>query len=427
MIRFTQLLLVLFVFCCAAPVVGYTLVEENPVTADGLTLSIKHYRNPGAQPVVLQHGVVQNSDCWDLALEGQSLAKFMAEHGYDVWVPSYRGHGQNGFVSEPAPGNDWTIDDFIVYDVPAIIDYIIDDTGIKPIWVGHSMGGMTLYGYLEGAEYQYVVVDNEWDWSCFCYRDIYAWRIGSNAALRQERNTNKLTAAVTVNSPTRMKWKHDVSIFNFWNYNYYDYNLLVQTLAETGAVRAALAALDPIPLEDIVDFLTGDIRDLPYVGDPLADLLEWTFGNVGDSYICSQFWHPGNVDVATVDAVIYDTLDATSSNVLLQFMDSVNAKNFQSFDYEDDDHNPFVYSDHYGDITLPMLVISSGKDKMACDDIVYADGYLKLGSSEKDYHNFPGYGHDDVCLGINASVDVYPVIENWVGLHSAATSTANFK
>ncbi|MFC1849735.1 alpha/beta hydrolase [candidate division CSSED10-310 bacterium] len=411
----------------SSTVCAYTLVEENPVTADGIMLSIKHYENPGAQPVILQHGVVQNSNCWDLPVAGHSFAIYLADLGYDVWVPSYRGHGQDGFVSEGEPGNDWTIDKFVVYDIPAIVDYVIDYTGKKPLWVGHSMGGMTVYGYLQGAEYQYVVVDNDWDWSCFCYRDVYDWRIGTNSTLRTERNSNKLAGAITVNSPARMKWKHDVSIANFWYYDYYDYNLLVQTFSELDAVRAALKAMDPVPLQEIVDFVLGDIRSLPYVGNTLADLLEWTFGNVGDSFVCSQFWNPDNMTVDLVDAVIDHTLDNTSSNVLLQFMQSANAKNFQEFDYDDPDRSPYVYSEHYGDITLPIMVVSSEKDKMACNDVVYADGFLQIGSNDKTYHDFANFGHDDVCLGNNASTVVFPELENWLALHSPSSDTAGMK
>lgn len=44
---------------------------------------------------------------------------------------------------------DWTLDDHIHYDVPAILDFVKEEAGAaKVIWIGHSMGGMAMYGYL---------------------------------------------------------------------------------------------------------------------------------------------------------------------------------------------------------------------------------------------------------------------------------------
>jgi len=44
----------------------------------------------------------------------------------------------------------WTIDDHIHKDVPAIIDFVKEKSGFdKVYWIGHSMGGIIMYGYLE--------------------------------------------------------------------------------------------------------------------------------------------------------------------------------------------------------------------------------------------------------------------------------------
>jgi pimeloyl-ACP methyl ester carboxylesterase len=44
----------------------------------------------------------------------------------------------------------WTVDDHIHMDTPAIIKFIKSFTGSRQItWVGHSMGGMIMYAYLE--------------------------------------------------------------------------------------------------------------------------------------------------------------------------------------------------------------------------------------------------------------------------------------
>ena len=45
---------------------------------------------------------------------------------------------------------DWNVDDLVHYDVPAILDYVQRQTGRDRVnWVGHSLGGMLIFPYLE--------------------------------------------------------------------------------------------------------------------------------------------------------------------------------------------------------------------------------------------------------------------------------------
>jgi len=47
---------------------------------------------------------------------------------------------------------DWNLDDYVLKDLPAIIDTVKSHTGhSRVIWIGHSMGGMVMYCYLERA------------------------------------------------------------------------------------------------------------------------------------------------------------------------------------------------------------------------------------------------------------------------------------
>ncbi len=147
-------------------------------TADGWTLSLYRYmpnRIKKREPIILCHGFNYNNYFWDLD-EKHSLAKFLKKRGYDVWVINLRGSGDS---SKPAlsdlrsitklqlekipqilfraPMNidkfDWTIDDHIHKDLPAIIDFVKSETGKPQVtWIGHSMGGMVMYAYLETEE-----------------------------------------------------------------------------------------------------------------------------------------------------------------------------------------------------------------------------------------------------------------------------------
>ncbi|MFQ5892865.1 MAG: alpha/beta hydrolase, partial [Nitrospinota bacterium] len=145
-------------------------IEDHAVTTDdGWTLALKRYRRSQASgslgPVVLCHGFSYNGAFWDLD-EAHSLAGYLADRDFDVWVVSLRGAGAStkpGFSAlksiittrladlpatitrttiDPAKFN-WTVDDYIDHDVPTILAYVTRATGRPKVWwVGHSMGGM---------------------------------------------------------------------------------------------------------------------------------------------------------------------------------------------------------------------------------------------------------------------------------------------
>ncbi len=137
-------------------------------TEDGWRLGVRHYRspypNPGKLPVVLCHGLGLNATFWTLT--DNHLASQMALRGYDVFVFDIRGSGENAHLGRHDRINkimrhtflrecgerDWNVDDLVHYDVPAILDYVERQTGRDRVnWVGHSLGGMLIFPYLELA------------------------------------------------------------------------------------------------------------------------------------------------------------------------------------------------------------------------------------------------------------------------------------
>ena len=123
------------------------------VTQDGWKISIHHYRSGtpnGSPPIILCHGLAANRFIFDMQ-GAPSLACYLKDQGYDVWVPELRGSGMSdapGLFRSASPYS-WGYDDHVDYDVPAIIDFVTRETGVQKVkWVGHSMGGMLIYSYL---------------------------------------------------------------------------------------------------------------------------------------------------------------------------------------------------------------------------------------------------------------------------------------
>jgi alpha-beta hydrolase superfamily lysophospholipase len=117
-------------------------------TVDGFDFSLRRYPANGPA-VLLVHGLATNHYCFDYA-ESISLAFALQQAGFDVWVTDLR--GDEGTQS-PYKWADETqsFEDHLLFDVPAILDRVLEETGQNSLyWVGHSMGGMLLMGALEG-------------------------------------------------------------------------------------------------------------------------------------------------------------------------------------------------------------------------------------------------------------------------------------
>ncbi len=120
-------------------------------TADGAELALTRLAGAGRRgdggeraPVVLVHGSYTHRGFW-MRDDGVGLAVYLARHGYDVWVPELRGHGLS---PKPEAFEQVTAEDHIRRDLPRVHDAVLDATDRRPVYVGHSSGGLYLLGAL---------------------------------------------------------------------------------------------------------------------------------------------------------------------------------------------------------------------------------------------------------------------------------------
>lgn len=133
--------------------------QYRVVPADGWELGVRRYlpqgQTPGRSaerlPVVLCHGLGANHFNLDYS-DGRSLAVWLAARGFDCHVVDLRGRASS---AQPPPGKSrwgWSFDDYVRYDLPAIVEAVCRHAGTSQVmWVGHSMGGMVAYAYLEAC------------------------------------------------------------------------------------------------------------------------------------------------------------------------------------------------------------------------------------------------------------------------------------
>ena len=115
--------------------------DDDPSVQVALShIGIYGQSSKGRQPIVLVHGSFTNRGFW-LSSQGIGLARYLVESGFDVWLMEMRGHGLS-------PRNqaykDNSLEHYALSDVPAINKFVIEKTGLKPVWMGHSMGGVLI-------------------------------------------------------------------------------------------------------------------------------------------------------------------------------------------------------------------------------------------------------------------------------------------
>lgn len=134
---------------------GYPLEVHDIVAKDGYTLQL--HRIPRGQdeeeetksriktPILLVHGLGGSSADWVLMGPEKSLAYILADAGYDVWLGNNRGNiysrNHTSLSLKDRAFWDFSYHELGIYDLPAMIDYILYTTRHERIYyIGHSEG-----------------------------------------------------------------------------------------------------------------------------------------------------------------------------------------------------------------------------------------------------------------------------------------------
>lgn len=151
---------------------GFLAEVHEIVTKDGYILTCFRIVNPGVssakRPVILQHGLFSSSRDWLVASPdgyaedrsdkmGNNIGFELARAGHDVWLSNTRG---NTYSTKHISRSRWSTkfwqfsySDMAKYDVPAVVDYIMNMTGHDSVgYVGHSQGTIMMWGTLATYE-----------------------------------------------------------------------------------------------------------------------------------------------------------------------------------------------------------------------------------------------------------------------------------
>jgi len=149
---------------------GFEFEEHKVLTKDGYILSawriprkIGEKYSEQRPPVILQHGVIDDSWTWFALAAEDCLPIMLAKEGYDVWLTNSRGnifsrdHINPDYDSSSFRSKYWnfTFHEMAMYDLPAFTVYIKNHTlHDKLRYVGHSQGTFQFFlSYLLNPEF----------------------------------------------------------------------------------------------------------------------------------------------------------------------------------------------------------------------------------------------------------------------------------
>ncbi|XP_075985432.1 lipase 1-like [Anticarsia gemmatalis] len=137
---------------------GYLAEEHKVVTEDGYILTmfrIAKSRNCEGKirspPVFLMHGLLQSSDSFIDSGPNAGLAYLISDACYDLWLGNNRGNYYSRHHVTLDPDSDPRYWDFYIneigsYDIPAMIDYVLEYTESPKLnYVGFSQGTGTFF------------------------------------------------------------------------------------------------------------------------------------------------------------------------------------------------------------------------------------------------------------------------------------------
>ncbi|XP_016840181.1 gastric triacylglycerol lipase [Nasonia vitripennis] len=136
---------------------GYKAEEYNITTDDGYILGLhrisgspSHPKTDGKRVIYIQHGLFGSSDFLVLLGPHRSLAFYLADAGYDVWLGNVRGnvYSKSHITYGPKSSRFWNfrMDEMAEKDISKFIDVVLEKTRqTKLTYIGYSMGTTLSY------------------------------------------------------------------------------------------------------------------------------------------------------------------------------------------------------------------------------------------------------------------------------------------
>ena len=366
--------------------------EEGPCPGSG--------RKP---PVLLQHGLIDSCATWVMNMPNQSLGFVLADLGYDVWLGNNRGNSysqkheslEEGFDAWEKDFWDFSWQEMAEYDLPAEINYILEETGSDHIsYIGHSQGTTQAFAAFSLPE----------------FRDL-ARKVRVHIALAPVAyvgNTESLgfQAAAHLDVARNLAQIPELQVF-------------MNQLLGTGTGADLLKSLIPT----LCDTLLGDCDKETGGGEEFHDGL-FNSGMMGSLFGLPDMKH---LNQSRIPVYLAHMPEGTSIRNLIHWSQAVKSKKFRKFDVgscpsTETCPNTYKYGQGYppdydlSNYRVPTVLISGSKDPISnrkdvrklVGELAETPGVL-VRSKE-----LSSYDHNDFTISIDGNEIFFPLLVDYL-------------
>ncbi len=203
---------------------------------DGEQLHIRRFCTDAAHPALLLiHGSIENGKIF-YSDSGKGFAPWMAQQGFDVYVPDLRGRGQSRPLIHR--GSDWGQAEALADEYPALFQFVMAHKGSSRVYVGaHSWAGVNVLAFLSRTELKMDIPAMVFfgskrhisvrGWYYFWMIRMGWWRVGRRSvrrhgflnAIRYRMGSDNITTRDYLETDAwikpRAEWKHWADGFDF--------------------------------------------------------------------------------------------------------------------------------------------------------------------------------------------------------------------
>ena len=336
------------------------IIEKYTVpTKDNSSITLTRYYHEDKSPIIFIHGMGCNHKIYDFD-EEHSLARYLNDRDWDVWLLDLRTHDGDGDFSH-AIGSDreyidryWDFDNHLLkIDVVTAIDFIKEKTDSNKVFLsGHSYGGYLAYAY------SMLIGEKNLSGIITTGASPYA-----NPQIFQDLYKNKM---------------YDYGYYQ-GDYAYVDPNGKADTHSNTPRLYFV--------------FYSIIWRFLDHSSSPLF------YKETTPYYIQKR---------------CFFIKDDESAGTYVDMFFGGNPEKYNG-DWVDP-QTLYNYSKNLSKITVPILFIAGDEDPQDPKEDIYR-AYENVSSENKEFYSFEGFSHMDLLMGDNADELIFPKIHNFMTLY----------
>lgn len=345
-------------------------------TEDGLSLSLHRFHETGSSRkktkdvVLLLHGLTTSTDMFIMP-EHLNLVSYLKTHGFeDVWTLDWRGSGR--FIYNLAPHR-FTIDDVVQYDIPKAIEVIRNTVGsdAKIHVIAHCVGSLSLMCALAAGKVRGLasVISN------------------------------------SVSLTPRVRWQGLLKLIIG--------PAIMESLLGYAYISPRIPYMPGLNFGKWVYWMERSIRR--ECKEPACHMISFMWGWGFPAAYRHENLHP------VTHRRLVDLFGGTSFNYYRHIRKMLFAK--EAVPYCDDPGYrglPESYLANVDKVDLPPTLLMSGSENLIfprSNKLSYDEIKKRAPRARVEYLEIPGYGHQDVFMGRNAHVDVFPRLVEFLDRH----------